>query len=215
MLELKDFSIQYGAVAAVNRINMRLTSGEITVVRGLYGAGKSSLLNGIIGKVPFSGSMKLDGKYIPRVRPAEMTRRGVSIMPEGGPVFLKMSLRENLNLILPKPASPFELDAAFEIFPSIRRYLDAPGYVLSGGQRQMLSFLRLVLARPRVLLLDEPTAGLAPDAVDAMAGKLKEIARSGATILVAEQASGLNHIADRVLEMSNGNLIHSDQLVDA
>ena len=156
--------------------------------------------------IPFNGTIRLNNRKIATVNPKAMVKHGVAFMPEGGPVFEKMSLRENLNLVLPRAAETEELSSAFEIFPSIKRYLDSPAYALSGGQRQMLSFLRMVLAKPHMLLLDEPTAGLAKDAVESISKKLTELAQSGATILVAEQTSTLYQIADQKFQMKNGHL---------
>ena len=206
MLELQNLTVKYGAVAAVRNTSLKLPQGTLSVINGQFGSGKSSLLQAIFGVTPFNGTIRLNNKKIATVNPKAMVKHGVAFMPEGGPVFEKMSLRENLNLVLPHAAETEELNSAFEIFPSIKRYLDSPAYALSGGQRQMLSFLRMVLTKPRMLLLDEPTAGLAKDAVESMSKKLTELAQSGATILVAEQTSVLDQIADQNFQMKNGQL---------
>lgn len=206
MLELQNLTVKYGAVAAVRNISLSLPQGTLSVINGQLGSGKSSLLQAIFGMIPFNGTIRLNNRKIATVNPKAMVKHGVAFMPEGGPVFEKMSLRENLNLVLPRAAETEELSSAFEIFPSIKRYLDSPAYALSGGQRQMLSFLRMVLAKPHMLLLDEPTAGLAKDAVESISKKLTELAQSGATILVAEQTSTLYQIADQKFQMKNGHL---------
>ena len=195
LLEVRDLRVTYGHVEAVRGVSLSVAAGEIVALIGPNGAGKSSTLNAIGGLLrPTGGSVRLEGRELAGVASHAAVAAGIVLVPEGRAILQRMSVAENLRLgaeARPWPGGREEARAAIEEqirrFPSLQRRLDAPAGALSGGEQQMLAIARGVLARPRILLLDEPSMGLAPLLVWQIFDIVGDIHRQGTTILLVEQ----------------------------
>jgi branched-chain amino acid transport system ATP-binding protein len=195
LLEVRDLRVAYGHVEAVRGVSLSVSAGEIVALIGPNGAGKSSTLNAIAGLVrPADGSVRLEGRELAGVPSHAAVAAGIVLVPEGRAILQRMTVAENLRIgseARPWPGGPQEARAAIEEqirrFPSLERRLDAPAGALSGGEQQMLAIARGLLARPRILLLDEPSMGLAPLLVRQIFEIVGDIHRRGTTILLVEQ----------------------------
>ena len=195
LLEVRDLRVSYGHVEAVRGISLSVSAGEIVALIGPNGAGKSSALNAIAGLLrPASGSVRLEGRELAGAPSHAAVAAGVVLVPEGRAILHRMSVRENLVIgaeARPWPGGRDEAGSAIEAqlkrFPLLQRRLEAPAGALSGGEQQMLAIARGLLARPRILLLDEPSMGLAPLLVRQIFEIIREIHSEGATILLVEQ----------------------------
>ena len=178
-------------VPIVRGASIEVSPGEIVAVLGPNGAGKSTLIKAIAGAVPkFSGRVTLDGSNITHRKPHEMVRSGLAYVPQTENVFASMTVEENLQIaaaILPKGMRRTRIDAMRDLFPDLSRQLRLPAGRLSGGQRQMLAVARALIAEPKLLMLDEASAGLSPRLVEVVFAKVREICRAGTTILLVEQ----------------------------
>jgi branched-chain amino acid transport system ATP-binding protein len=178
-------------VPIVRGASIEISRGEIVAVLGPNGAGKSTLIKAIAGVVPkFSGRVVLDGEDISHRKPHEMVRSGLAYVPQIENVFASMTVAENFQIaaaILPKAARRSRIDAVRDFFPDLARQQQLPAGRLSGGQRQMLAVARALIAEPKLLMLDEASAGLSPRLVEVVFAKVKEICRAGTTILLVEQ----------------------------
>jgi branched-chain amino acid transport system ATP-binding protein len=216
VLEVRDASIRYGAVTALREVSLRVAEGEIVTVVGANGAGKSSLVKAICGLTPLAGgTIELLGEDVRGQSPEVISRRGVSLVPEGRRVFGSLTVGENLKLAtLPRRrgrrAVAEDTEAVLERFPAIRAALKRHADSLSGGQAQQLAIARALLQRPRLLILDEPSLGLAPVIVDEIFVLLDELRSEGMTILLIEQnvihAVGL---ADKSVVLNTGRVVMS------
>ena len=195
LLEVRDLRVAYGHVEAVRGISLSVSAGEIVALIGPNGAGKSSTLNAIAGLVrPARGTVRLEGQELAGAPSHAAVAAGIVLVPEGRAILQRMTVAENLMIGSEARAWPGgreEARAAIEEqirrFPSLQRRLDAPAGALSGGEQQMLAIARGVLARPRILLLDEPSMGLAPLLVRQIFEIVGDIHRQGTTILLVEQ----------------------------
>ncbi|HET7786009.1 MAG TPA: ABC transporter ATP-binding protein [Myxococcales bacterium] len=195
LLEVRDLRVSYGHVEAVRGVSFPVEAGSIVALIGPNGAGKSSTLNAIAGLVrPASGSVQLEGRELAGLPSHAAVAAGVVLVPEGRAILHRMSVLENLVMgaeARPWPGGRDEARAAVETqiarFPSLQRRLQAQAGALSGGEQQMLAIARGLLARPRILLLDEPSMGLAPLLVRQIFEIVQEIHRGGTTILLVEQ----------------------------
>ena len=195
LLEVRDLRVNYGHVEAVRGVSVSVAAGEIVALIGPNGAGKSSTLNAIAGLLrPASGSVLLDGQELARAPAHETMAAGVALVPEGRAILGRMSVEENLVIgaeARPWPGGREEARAAVEgqlrRFPSLARRRRALAGTLSGGEQQMLAIARGLLARPRILLLDEPSMGLAPQLVRQIFEIVRDIHSAGTTILLVEQ----------------------------
>ena len=192
LLEARDIGVRYGRIQAVHEMGVSVCAGEIVAVLGANGAGKSSLLKALLGLAPaHAGSALFDGKNILELAPAERIRRGLALVPEGRRIVMTLSVEENLLMGAWGRRDPAavraEIAAVYERFPNLGARRDLPGSVLSGGEQQMLAIARGVLARPRLLMLDEPSLGLSPLLVGQMFAHLAELNRSGIALLLVEQ----------------------------
>jgi branched-chain amino acid transport system ATP-binding protein len=213
MLELEDVEIRYGAVPAVRALSLDVHKGEIVGLIGPNGAGKTTTLLGIMGAVPVrSGDIRLGGESICGRRPERIVRSGIALVPEGRRIFADFTVRENLRLGLvgrkPGAGEPeADVEWVLELFPIVREFWERPAGALSGGQQQQLAIGRALVARPDVLLLDEPSLGLAPKLVDAVFEVLLEIRDAGVSVLLVEQrARRTVALADRTYVMTNGEV---------
>jgi branched-chain amino acid transport system ATP-binding protein len=200
--------VRYGAVDAVRGLSLEVKPGEIVGLIGPNGAGKSSTLNAIMGAVPVvGGEIRLDGVSLLGRRSEDVARAGVALVPEGRRIFAELTVEENLRLGLAARRTPGGVDAAFELFPMVRESRRRQAGVLSGGQQQQLAIARALVAEPDVLLLDEPSLGLAPQVVDVVFEALAAIREKGIAVLLVEQrAQRTVALADRSHVLSNGEL---------
>jgi branched-chain amino acid transport system ATP-binding protein len=210
-LELAGLEVRYGAVAAVRDVSIRVEKGEIVGLIGPNGAGKSTTLHAIAGLVAaHGGDVRLDGRSILGRAPEAIAHEGVALVPEGRRIFAHFSVEENLRLGLAARRGGNgrgSLSEAYELFPGLHEFRRRSAGALSGGQQQQLAIGRALVARPAVLLLDEPSLGLAPTLVDDVFGALARIRDGGVTILLVEQrAQRTVALADRTHVLANGEL---------
>jgi branched-chain amino acid transport system ATP-binding protein len=217
LLELNDVAVLYGEIEAVHGISIAVEPGEVVTLLGSNGAGKSTTLRVISGLVrPASGEILLDGVSIVGLSPEQIARRGIAHVPEGRRVFPGLTVRENIMLgasnrgRIGKARLRAEADEMFDLFPDIRPFADALGWTLSGGQLQMVALARGLMAQPRLLLLDEPSLGLAPVIVQAVFAIIREIQRRGTTVLLVEQNARMGlSVASRGYVLETGRLVLS------
>lgn len=192
MLELKSLSSGYGAIEALRSVNLRIEKGEIVTLIGANGAGKSTTLRSITGLVtPTNGEVLFEGQKLNGMPTHQITAMGISMVPEGRAIFANLTVLENLEmgayLQKDKAQNVANLERVFTLFPRLRERRKQAGGTLSGGEQQMLAIGRALMARPRLLLLDEPSLGLAPLLVHTIFGAIDTINKEGTTILLVEQ----------------------------
>jgi branched-chain amino acid transport system ATP-binding protein len=193
MLELTDVHTYYGNIQALKGISLRVDEGEIVTLIGANGAGKSTALMTISGITPLrKGKITLSGKRIERTRPDKIVELGISQVPEGRRIFPLLTVRENLNMGAYKRSRDKgikkDIERVFELFPILKQRKNQPGGTLSGGEQQMLAIARALMSRPKILLLDEPSLGLAPMYVKSIFEIINNINKEeGTTILLVEQ----------------------------
>jgi branched-chain amino acid transport system ATP-binding protein len=210
-LVVENLSVRYGAVEAVRGLSLEVRRGQIVGLIGPNGAGKSSTLHAIMGSAPITGGdVRLDGKSVVGRRPEQVARRGVALVPEGRRIFGELTVEENLRLGLAGRSSRKNgngLARANELFPVLREFRSRQAGVLSGGQQQQLAIGRALAADPEILLLDEPSLGLAPSIVDIVFEALTQIRDAGVAVLLVEQrAQRTVALADRSHVVANGEL---------
>jgi branched-chain amino acid transport system ATP-binding protein len=211
MLEVDSLTTDYGPVRAVDDVSLQVRPGSVTAVLGANGAGKTTLLRTISGLVrPSSGTVRVDGKDITRLRVEEIVRRGVAHVPEGRGVIAELTVAENLRLGgLWRRRGAAPLQEMYDLFPRLLERRSQPASRLSGGERQMLSICRALVARPRVLLLDEPSLGLAPLLVAQIVALVRELADTLelAVLLVEQNARSALSIANRGMVLNLGRVV--------
>jgi len=214
LLELRDVHSAYGNVQALKGISMHVEAGEIVTLLGANGAGKSTTLRTISGMMPdTSGEIFFDGKSIRQTSPEGIVRMGIAHVPEGRRIFPGLTVRENLMVgtsargRLTKAQMEGEIEEMYAIFPDLKRLSTALGWSLSGGQQQMLAVARGLMSRPRLLLLDEPSLGLAPLIVQQLFATIRTIRERGMTVLLVEQNANMAlSVADRGYVLVTGRL---------
>jgi branched-chain amino acid transport system ATP-binding protein len=216
MLRLDDVHVYYGNIAALKGISLEVQSGEIVALIGANGAGKTTTLRTVSGLLrPRRGTIALDDARIDALAPHEITRRGLAHAPEGRRLFNRMSVRDNLEMGAftrrDRPQVAEDLDRVFELFPRLRERLSQKAGTLSGGEQQMLAIARALMTSPRLLLLDEPSMGLAPLLVEAIFVTLQRINQQGVTILLVEQNANMAlAIASRAYVLETGRVVIVD-----
>jgi branched-chain amino acid transport system ATP-binding protein len=212
LLAVEDLVVRYGPIVAVREVSLRVEQGEIVALLGANGAGKSSFLNAIAGLVPAaSGRIRFRGEDVLRLPPERIVHRGLALTPEGRRVFPRLSVADNLRLGAVPQRSPAAADAArqrvFELFPVLHERMGQVAGTLSGGEQQMLAIGRSLMAGPDLLLLDEPSLGLAPILVDQIFELLGRLRDQGTTILLVEQnVHRALELADRAYVLVNGRI---------
>jgi len=214
LLELKNVASYYGSVQALKNVSLRVEQGEVVTLLGANGAGKSSTLRTISGLLrPASGEVWFEGQPIHDMAPEKIVRLGISHVPEGRRIFPGLTVRENIMLgtsnrgRLPKKQMEEEVAEMFEIFPVIKPFENALGWTLSGGQQQMLAVARGLMAKPKLLLLDEPSLGLAPVIVQQLFATIRVIHARGTTILLVEQNANMAlSVANRGYVLETGEM---------
>jgi branched-chain amino acid transport system ATP-binding protein len=215
LLEIEDVHTFYGNIEALKGISLEVEEGEIVTLIGSNGAGKSTTLRSISGLTPPRvGSIKFKGKAIGETAPQEIVRLGISLSPEGRKIFPRMSVRENLDLgsYLRRDADvQSDLERVFDLFPRLKEREKQKAGTMSGGEQQMLAMGRALMARPQVLLLDEPSMGLAPVLVERIYETVEEINKQGTTILLVEQnANFALGVSNRAYVLEVGTITLSD-----
>lgn len=212
MLELEDLEVRYGPVRAVRGVTLSVGRGEIVGLVGPNGAGKSTTLFSIMGVIrPAAGDIRLANRSITRLTPERIVREGVALVPEGRHIFADLTVEENLRLgLLGRRASDGvqqDIEWVHGLFPVVDEFRARRAGELSGGQQQQLAIARALVSGPDVLLLDEPSLGLAPTVVEAVLDALAQIRKRGVTILLVEQRAQLCvGFADRTYVLSNGEI---------
>jgi branched-chain amino acid transport system ATP-binding protein len=212
MLEVERLRVAYGAALALSDVSLRVGDRELVCVVGPNGAGKTTLVNAIAGLHRVTaGRLRFDGVDLTRLASHEFCAHGISIVPEGRRLFTRMSVRENLELGAYRRGArerrPQSLERVCGQFPVLRERLDRPAGTLSGGQQQMLAIGRALMAEPRLLLLDEPSLGLAPAIVATLFGIIRDIAASGVAMLLVEQNTAMAlEVASRAYILEEGRI---------
>ncbi|HEY2188003.1 MAG TPA: ABC transporter ATP-binding protein [Caldimonas sp.] len=213
MLEVDELQVWYGAAPALRGVSLTLAAGELLSIVGPNGAGKTTLINALCGIEPArAGRIVFEGEDITRLPAHRFCAAGIAVVPEGRRLFTGMTVRENLELgsLLPvaRAARRQSLAAALELFPALRERLASPAGELSGGQQQMVAIARALMARPRLLLLDEPSLGLSPLIVADMFDAVRSIhARGVAVLLVEQDVQVAMSLADRAYVLEEGRIV--------
>ncbi|CAN5175095.1 ABC transporter ATP-binding protein [soil metagenome] len=212
LLEINDLMVLYGEIEALRGISLKVEEGQVVTLLGSNGAGKSTTLRAISGLAkPAAGEILFDGHSIVGLGPEAIVRLGISHVPEGRRVFPGLTVKENImlgasNRRVAKAQLSREADAMFDLFPDIRQFADKLGWTLSGGQLQMVAVARGLMAKPRLLLLDEPSLGLAPVIVQAVFRIITEIRRDTTVLLVEQNARMGLSVADYGYVLETGRL---------
>ena len=231
IIQINQFTVAYGSIKAVEELNLKLEEGEIITVIGPNGAVKTTLLNALMGMIPSTGSVLFHGEPLKQHTVARMVAKGVCLVPETRELFGVMSVEDNLALgnfhrwKIGERDQQKLMDDVFKIFPILKERRRQLADTLSGGERQMLAIGRALMAKPKILLLDEPSLGLAPKIVHEVLQKVYQLRNSGISILLVEQnARGALKIADRgyvlemgkiVLEDKASNLLENQKIIDS
>jgi branched-chain amino acid transport system ATP-binding protein len=209
-LELDGLTVRYGSVAAVRDVSLTVDEGEIVGLIGPNGAGKSTTLHAVMGVLPLAGgAVRVHGETLSGRSPEQIARSGVALVPEGRRVFAELTVEENLRLGLAgrRRENGGAIDEAWELFPVLEKTRRSHAGALSGGQQQQLAIARALVARPDVLLLDEPSLGLAPTFVELLFTRLADLRDRGLAVLIVEQrAQRTVALADRTHVLANGEL---------
>lgn len=211
MLKLIAIEASYGKLEVLHGIDITVPKGKLTTILGANGAGKTTLLRVIAGLLPATGSILFEDQSLVGLRADKIVRRGISLVPETRELFLEMSVEENIRLgsymRSDREAVKQDLESTLELFPRLRERYAQVAATLSGGEQQMLTIARALMARPRLLLLDEPSLGLAPKLVDQIFETVDQIRRTGMTILLVEQNAQIAlALADSGYVMETGTI---------
>ena len=219
LLEIRDLNVSYGAIRALHGVSFHVNEGEVVTLIGANGAGKSTTLRTISGFLPVtSGEVIYDGEAITGFEASRIVRKGVIHVPEGRRIFAPLTVRENLEMgaftRTDKDEIQETMEHVFSFFPRLKERLEQAGGTLSGGEQQMLAVGRALMSKPRLLLMDEPSMGLAPILVEEIFNIIGEISQEGVTILLVEQnASMALSVADRGYVLETG-AIHLEGAAD-
>ena len=211
LLQVEDINVYYGAIHAIKGISFEVFPDEIVTLIGANGAGKSTTLNTIAGLLrPRSGHIVLEGKDLATIPASRIVSQGMALCPEGRRIFQQMTVRENLEMggyTRPKSEIPASLEEMFTRFPRLKEREKQIAGTLSGGEQQMLAMARALMSKPKLLMLDEPSMGLAPILVEQIFDIIKELHQAGVTILLVEQNAQMAlSIADRAYVLETGRI---------
>jgi branched-chain amino acid transport system ATP-binding protein len=215
MLDVRELRVHYGAAPALWDVSLAIAKGELVSLVGPNGAGKTTLVNAIAGlRKATSGRMTMDGRDLTRLPPHRFCASGIALVPEGRRLFARMSVRENLEIggygAAARGVRTASLERVCALFPAIRDKLDAPAGSLTGGQQQMVAIGPALMAKPRLLLLDEPSLGLSPLMVHAMFGAIRDVHAAGTAVLLVEQNVVMAlDLADRAYLLEEGRIAAS------
>lgn len=210
MLKVEDIHVYYGAIHAIKGVSFEVKEGQITALIGANGAGKSTVLKTISGLMhPRSGSISFMSENITHTEAFQLVRHGLAHVPEGRRIFLEMTVQENLDMgaFTRKNVSREDLDMVFSLFPRLKERRNQIAGTLSGGEQQMLAMSRAMMSHPKLIMLDEPSMGLAPILVDQIFSIISDMHKAGTTILLVEQnASKALKIADQAYVLETGKV---------
>ena len=215
LLELTGVDVHYGAIHALRGVSFKVTEGEIVTLIGANGAGKTTTLRAVSGMLkPTAGSIRYQNEEIAGLKPHKLVARGLCHAPEGRGIFPNLTVTENLRLgaFLRRDTAEIakDEDRGFQLFPRLKERRTQPAGTLSGGEQQMLAIARALMARPKLLLLDEPSLGLAPQIVETIFAIIQEINKAGVTILLVEQNAHLAPgIAHQACVLETGSVVQS------
>ena len=213
MLKIDDIHVYYGAIHAIKGVSFEVGEGEIVALIGANGAGKSTILKTVSGLMhPRSGSISFCGEDIGRTDAYKLLRTGLAHVPEGRRIFQQMTVQDNLEMgaFIHKEVNKDDLERVFNYFPRLKERRKQIAGTLSGGEQQMLAMSRALMSRPKLMMLDEPSMGLAPILIDQIFEIIKQLHKDGTTILLVEQnASKALEIADRAYVLETGKVILS------
>ena len=210
MLKIEDIHVYYGAIHAVKGVSFEVNDGEIVALIGANGAGKSTILKTISGLMhPRAGTIEFMGENIAHMDAYKLVRKGLAHVPEGRRIFLQMTVQDNLEMgaFTQKEVSKQDLDMVFDLFPRLKERRKQIAGTLSGGEQQMLAMSRALMSKPKLMMLDEPSMGLAPILVDQIFDLIRNLHAAGTTSLLVEQnASKALEIADRAYVLETGSV---------
>lgn len=210
LLKIQDLHAWYGKSHILHGVNMSVNSGEIVSLLGRNGAGRSTLLKAIMGTITTQGAVEMAGRQVAGLKPHQISHAGIGYVPESRDIFPELTVRENLILGL-KPAGEgrWSMEDIFDLFPVLRTRADTSAGVLSGGEQQMLTICRTLIGDPDLIMVDEPTEGLAPKMVAAVGELLQQIAARGVSILLVEQKLVIAlDISHRLYVMGHGEIVY-------
>ncbi len=206
MLSVRGLAAFYGKAQALAGVHLDVAPGEVVALIGRNGAGKSTLLKSVMGLVTASGTVEFDGRAIDALPPHARARLGLGYVPEDRRVFADLTVRENLRV--GSQGRPLDLEGLLALFPNLREMLDRRAALMSGGEQQMLAVARTLAAQPRLVLLDEPSEGIAPIVVERLAEAVRAMKRQGVAVLLSEQNPRfVAAVADRALLLERGRLV--------
>jgi branched-chain amino acid transport system ATP-binding protein len=222
MLEVRNLKVRYGPIAAVRGVDLDIRAGQIVALIGANGAGKSTVARAIAGLLPFEGEIRYDGRALKPNDAERNLRLGIALVPEGRGILARMTVEENLLMGIycrgDRRQAAADLGQMLERFPILAERRDNVASLLSGGEQQMLAIARALLAKPRLLLLDEPSLGLAPKLTDSIFGMIAGLRDEGLTVLLVEQkARQTLKVADHAYLLETGHVVASgpaDELVN-
>ena len=213
ILEIRDLGVSYGGIQAVRGISFEVSEGEVVTLIGANGAGKSSTLRSIVGLVkPSDGQISFEGQELRGMNTENIVKQGITLVPEGRRVFVNLTVYENLKMgaYMRKDRLDDDLNWVYELFPRLKERSWQSAGTLSGGEQQMLAIGRALMSRPKLIMMDEPSLGLAPIVVQGVFDNIKEINRQGVTILLVEQNANMAlKAADRAYVMETGRITMS------
>ena len=215
LLETRDLTVAYGGIKAVKGASFEINEGELVCFIGANGAGKSSLLKAMCGMAPVThGAVHFQNKAITHLPVHEIVRRGIALVPEGRGIFSRMTVKENLEMgayTRHDQAIDADMEKSFALFPRLKERLKQQAGTLSGGEQQMLAIARALMGRPKLLLLDEPSMGLAPLMVQKIFETIRDVSKAGVTILLVEQNAKLAlEVSHRGYVMESGEITLTD-----
>ncbi len=212
MLSFSEVSGGYASAQVLQGVSLTARTGEITAIIGRNGVGKTTLLRGLMGMLPrLGGRILLDDKVLSGLASHRVARAGIGYVPEGRQVFPELTVMENLAVAQRRPSRLWPEDRLFVLLPNLKERRRNAGRALSGGEQQMLAIARALVTDPRVLVLDEPSQGLAPMVVRELARVLRQLAQEGVAVLLVEQNLRMTEaVADRIAIMARGRIVHDD-----
>jgi branched-chain amino acid transport system ATP-binding protein len=213
MLTVRGLNAFYGQAQALFDVQLEVAAGEVMALIGRNGAGKSTLLKSVMGLVAAHGALEFDGRRIDALPSHARARLGLGYVPEDRRIFGDLTVRENLSV--GSQGKPFDLDALLQLFPNLREMLERRASMMSGGEQQMLAVARTLVAAPRLVLLDEPSEGIAPIIVARLAEAVRAMKRQGIAVLLSEQNPRfVAGVADRALLIERGHLVGTAQIAE-
>jgi branched-chain amino acid transport system ATP-binding protein len=210
MLEVRDLHAYYGKSHVLHGVSLEVREGEIVSLLGRNGVGRSTTVKAIMGQVAARGTVRFCGEDIAGLKPYQVARRGVGYVPEDRAIFADLTVRENLELGRKArgEGNPFTIEDTYSLFPQLKARTDTPAGVLSGGEQQMLTLCRTLMGNPRLVMIDEPTEGLAPMIVELVAQFLEKVRSRGIPILLVEQKLDIAlDISARVYVLGHGRVV--------